>query len=247
MKLEVKYPDYLSIKDWKYFSSLEGQTDASKMINFISYITDTSEDELKELQPQDIKDTYAMILQHLGDVDARFFPVIEIEKTLYGFASISKMTLGEYMDLERLAKESTKNLEEIMAILYRPIKKHSFKGIRWAFNKTFKTGIGKVENLFKYYTLEKYDSTKRPEQADVMAGIPVSFALGCLSFFLVLASSSLLSIQAYSIAKNKQEKKMMMDKIKETLTVPIGDGLLQYISYQKHPSLQSQEIRVSQI
>jgi hypothetical protein len=156
------------------------------------------------------------------------------------------MTLGEYVDLERLAKAPNDNLEEIMAILYRPITKHSFNGVKWNFIKTFKVGFGKVENLFKYYTIEKYNSSKNAEQADLMATIPVSFALGALAFFLAVASNSLLSIQASSLS-NKAEKKKRMEIIKKLTSVPIGDGLLQFITYQKLPSLQSQEIRVSQI
>jgi hypothetical protein len=79
-----------------------------------------------------------------------------------------------------------------------------------------------------------------------MKNIPVSFALGAMSFFLVLASSSFLGTQV-SLSQNRKEKKETMKKIKELLTVNIGDGLLQFITYQKLPSFQSQEIKVSQI
>jgi hypothetical protein len=216
------------------------------MINFISYLSNTSQKEIEALTPQEVQSTYLKILQTFGDVDSKFFPVIEINGVLYGFSSIAKMTLGEYVDLERLAKAPNDNLEEIMAILYRPITKHSFNGVKWNFIKTFKVGFGKVENLFKYYTIEKYNSSKNAEQADLMATIPVSFALGALAFFLAVASNSLLSIQASSLS-NKAEKKKRMEIIKKLTSVPIGDGLLQFITYQKLPSLQSQEIRVSQI
>jgi hypothetical protein len=216
------------------------------MINFISYLSNTSQKEIEALTPQEVQSTYLKILQTFGDVDSKFFPVIEINGVLYGFSSIAKMTLGEYVDLERLAKAPNDNLEEIMAILYRPITKHSFNGVKWNFIKTFKVGFGKVENLFKYYTIEKYNSSKNAEQADLMATIPVSFALGALAFFLAVASNSLLSIQASSLS-NKAEKKKRMEIIKKLTSVPIGDGLLQFIIYQKLPSLQSQEIRVSQI
>jgi hypothetical protein len=216
------------------------------MINFISYLSNTSQKEIEALTPQEVQSTYLKILQTFGDVVSKFFPVIEINGVLYGFSSIAKMTLGEYVDLERLAKAPNDNLEEIMAILYRPITKHSFNGVKWNFIKTFKVGFGKVENLFKYYTIEKYNSSKNAEQADLMATIPVSFALGALAFFLAVASNSLLSIQASSLS-NKAEKKKRMEIIKKLTSVPIGDGLLQFITYQKLPSLQSQEIRVSQI
>jgi hypothetical protein len=246
MELNIKYPDYLNIKDWKYFKSLDDDTNTSRMISFISYLADKPQDEIEALDPQDIQATYLKILQTFGDVDSKFFPVIEINGVLYGYSAMSKMKLGEYMDLERLAKNPHENLEEIMAILYRPITKHSFNGIKWNFIKTFKVGFGKVENLFKYYDIEKYDSSKRAEQADLMATMPVSFALGALAFFLVVGSSSLLSTQASSLP-NKKERKETMKAILKLVTVNIGDGLLQFITSRKLPSLQSQEIKVSQI
>jgi hypothetical protein len=246
MELKIKYPEYLNIKDWKYFKSLDNDTNTAKMVNFISYLADVPQEEIEANTPQDIQSTYLKILQTFGDVDSKFFPVIEINGVLYGFSALSKMTLGEYMDLERLAKEPNENLEEIMAILYRPITKHSFNGIKWNVIKSFKVGFGKVENLFKYYSIEKYDSSKRAEQADLMATMPVSFALGALAFFLAVASNSLLSTQAYSLP-NKKERKKRMEEVKKLVTVPIGDGLLQFITSRKLPSLTSQEIKVLQI
>lgn len=245
-KLDIKIPDYLSIKDWKYYSTLEEDTDAAKMVNFVSYISDVEESLLTSMSPSDVKIIYNEVLKSISDVDSKFYPVIEIEGKLYGYQPLSKMTLGEYIDLERLAKAPERNLEDIMAILYRPIEQHSFKGIKWAVMNTYKTGTGNVENLFKYYEIEKYDSNKRPAQAETMASLPVSFALGAISFFLVLASTSLLGIQASSF-KSKKVRKKMIEKVKETITVPIGDGLRQFIISLKLPSLQSQEIKVSQI
>ncbi len=238
MKLQIEYPNYLSIKDWKYFRTLEDDTNTSKMVNFISYLSGKSVEELDEYDPQEIQQTYLTILQQFSDIDAKFYPVIEIDGVLYGYSAMSKMKLSEYVDLERLAKNPNENLEEIMAILYRPIKKHSFNGITWNIVKTFKIGFGKVENLFKYYELEKYNSDKRATQADIMATIPVSFALGALAFFLAVGSSSLQSTQA-SLLPYKQRKKKMKE-IMELISIPIGDGLRQFIISQSHPSLQSQ-------
>ena len=245
MELKFNIPDYFSIKDWKYYNSLELDSDADKMVKFLSYITDLQEDAILGLTPVDMQRTYLTVLEKLGESQASFYPVIEINNQLYGYSSMSKMTLGEYIDLERLAKNPIPNLEEIMAILYRPIEKHSFKGITWAVKNTYKTGTGNVENLFRYYTLEKYNSTNRAEQADIMSIIPISFALGAISFFLVQANISLLSTQVYSMETSKQEKKEMMDKVKASVSMPIGDGLLQFITSLSHPSLQSPEMNQS--
>jgi hypothetical protein len=246
MELKFNIPDYFSIKDWKYFNSLEMESDNDKMIKFLSYITDIQEDKILELTPIALRKAYSTVLETIGEAQASFYPIIEIDDQLYGYSSLSKMTLGEYIDLERLAKNPIKNLEEIMAIVYRPIKKHKLDGVVWAFKNKYKTGTGNVENLFKYYTLEKYDNLKTTERATLMNTLPVSFALGAMGFFLVQANISLLSTQVYSIPNlNKKETKTMINKVKESVSMPIGDGLLQFITFQKLPSFQSQETSLS--
>ena len=240
MELKFNLPDYLSIKDWKYFQSLEMENDNEKMLNFISYATDIPEDTIMSLRPMDLTQVYAMLVEKLGQVEPSFYPVIEINGQLYGYSSLSKMTFGEYIDLQKLTKHPTMNLEEIIALLYRPIEKHSFKGITWAIKSQYKIGTGNVENLFQYYELEKYDSNKRVEQAEIMKQLPVAFALGALSFFLVLTNTLLVSTNLSLNPKIKKEMKMI--KILNKVGSPaIGDGLLQFITSQKHPSFQLQE------
>ena len=240
MELKFNLPDYLSIKDWKYFQSLEMENDNEKMINFISHATDIPEDTIMDLRPMDLTQVYGTLVERLGQVEPSFYPVIEINGQLYGYSSLSKMTFGEYIDLQKLTKNPTMNIEEIMALLYRPIEKHSFKGITWAVKSQYKIGTGNVENLFQYYELEKYDSKKRAKQADIMSQLPVAFALGALSFFLVLTNTLLVSTNLSLNPKIKKEMKMI--KILNKVGSPaIGDGLLQFITSQKHPSFQLQE------
>jgi len=240
MELKFNLPDYLSIKDWKYFQSLEMENDNEKMINFISHATDIPEDTIMNLRPMDLTQVYGTLVERLGQVEPSFYPVIEINGQLYGYSSMSKMTFGEYIDLQKLTKNPNINIEEIMALLYRPIEKHSFKGITWAIKSQYKIGTGNVENLFQYYELEKYDSKKRAKQADIMSQLPVAFALGALSFFLVLTNTLLVSTNLSLNPKIKKEMKMI--KILNKVGSPaIGDGLLQFITSQKHPSFQLQE------
>ena len=242
MELKFNIPDYLSIKDWKYLNSLELDSQADKMIKFISYISDIEEEQILKLTPIDLQKTYLSVLETIGETESTFFPVFELDGQLYGYSSISKMTLGEYIDLEKLTKNPVIHLEDIMAILYRPIKKHSFNGIKWAVKSQHKVGIGEVENLFQYYTLEEYNSNTRAEQAEKMKNIPVSFALGAMSFFLALATTSLASTNLSLNLKSKEEKEVMK-KVSKAVSTPIGDGLQQFVTSLKLPSLASQGIK----
>jgi len=232
-------PDYLSIVDWKFFNSLEHLSDAEKMISLISHLSKIEIDEVKKWQPEDIKEGYTMLLEAFQDMTPQFYPVFELDGVLYGYTPISKMSLGEYVDLERLAKKSNENLEEITALLYRPITKHKFKGVKWAFKNSYKVALGEAENLFKYYEVEEYDSEKRTINSEKLGTIPISVGLGALSFFLAVGSSLLISTKTSSL--NPQQKMKMEKAIQKDLdSVSIGDGLLQFITSAQHPSFQSQ-------
>ena len=241
MEIKLNIPNYLSLKQWKQFNSLEHLSDSEKMIHMISVLSDKSKEEVMEWQPSAMKQVYSKVLEAFTDLEPQFFPVFELDGVLYGFTPMTKLTLGEYVDLERLAAKSHENLEEIMAILYRPITKHKFGGIKWAFKSSYKVAIGQAENLFKYYDVEKYDSSKRGEQAELLSVVPASMALGALSFFLVLASTLSLGSNLSSLPP-KEQMEIMKQMNKQMASMNIGDGLAQFITSLQHPSFQSQAI-----
>ncbi len=244
MKIQIQIPEYLSITDWKYFNSLEHLNDSEKMVSLISKMGNKDIDEVKEWTPIALQEVYKTLLASFEDLTPQFFPIIELDGVKYGFKSLTSMTTGEYIDLERLAKNPTENLEEIMAILYRPIVKNKFSGIKWAFKSTYKVALGEAENLFKYYEVEKYDNSKRGEQAKILSNVPASIGLGALSFFLVLAAYYSASTSLSSLPPKQQM--MEVEKMnKQMASVSTGDGLLRFITSLQHPSYQSMEKKVS--
>ena len=245
MQVKINIPEYLSISDWKYFNSLEHLSDTEKMIELICHMGGKDREEVNAWKPNALTQVYATLLQSFQDLEPQFFPIIEIDNQLYGFTPISKMTIGEYTDLERLGKDSLENLEQIMAILYRPIEKHRFNGVKWAFKNTYKIGLGQAENLFKYYETKEYNSRERDQQAEIMKGIPASMGLGALSFFLVLGSSLSLSSSLSSLPPAEQMKEMK--KMQQGMdSLSIGGGLLQFITSLQLPSLTLQDRKLSQ-
>lgn len=237
---DINIPDYLSIKDWKYFNSLEHLSDTEKMITLISHLGVTSIDEIRKFTPTQLTNVYKTLLESFQDLEPQFYPVFELDGVLYGYTPMTKMTLGEYVDLERLAVKSHENLEQIMAILYRPITKNRFSGLKWAYKSSTKIALGEAENLFKYYEVEEYDSSTRELNAQKLSNIPANIGLGALSFFLLLGSSVSIGSQISSL--NPQEGMEMMKQLNQQMaTVAIGDGLLQFITLLQHPSYQSQD------
>jgi len=241
----MEIPEYLSIKDWKYFNSLEHLSTTDKMVAMVSKLGGVEEDKLKKYKSTELTSAYKTLLEAFQDLQPQYYPVFELDGVLYGYTPMSKMTLGEYVDLERLASKSHENLEQIMAILYRPITKHRFSGIKWAYKSTTKIALGEAENLFKYYEVEEYDSSKREAQANKMSQLPASIGLGAMSFFLLLGSSVSINSQISSL--NPQEGTKMMNQLNQQMnSVSIGAGLLLFVNYLKHPSFQSQGRKQSQ-
>ena len=240
MKVEINIPEYLSISDWKYFNSLEHLDDSEKMITLISKMGGVDIEEVRKYTPIALQQVYSTLLSSFEDLQPQFHPIFELDNVLYGFKSITSMTTGEYIDLERLCKQPQENLEEIMAILYRPIVKNRFKGIKWAFKSTYKVALGEAENLFKYYEVEDYDNSKREENSQTLSNIPASIGLGALSFFLVLGTYYSVSSSLSSLPP-KQQMTEIKKMNKELDTLNIGGGLLRFITSLEHPFYQSVE------
>jgi hypothetical protein len=151
------------------------------------------------------------------------------------------MTVGEHMDLERLAKDPQKNLPEIVAILYRPISEHKLKSLEFKVKSNIKALVGGSEHLFPYYTVEKYDANQRKIDAVKMNDFPASVALGAMSFFLLTAETSLKGFQISFPQDQKLMIKKMEKKAKQLFNSTTG-GSTQYTSLRTLPSYKLQEI-----
>jgi len=150
------------------------------------------------------------------------------------------MTLGEYVDLENLCKNPNENLSEIMALLYRKVTVNKFDTFKWRLKSRVKLAIDKTENLFKYYSIEKYNSDNRQLSAETFEDFPVNYLLGAL-FFFTLIKTEYLKNTLLSLTPNNKETTMMMEKEMEQLLLSIGDGLAQFMVLAKPISFQSQE------
>lgn len=244
MKYKVEIPEYLTIGDYQQITSLEHLTENEKMVEIISIITHLDREVIRKWETSQLAQIVESVFNLMKFEEASFYPIVEFNEVLYGYRPLSKMKLGEYIDLERLCKEPVLNLDEIAAIMYRPITKNKLQGIEYGFKQGFKIAKGKAENLFKYYEVAEYDSEERVSEATKMKDFPVAFALGALSFFLAIGTKSLNDTQTSLIS---EEMKTKTNQQMETLILSIGDGLQQFITYQSLPSYQLPETRVSLI
>ena len=84
--------------------------------------------------------------------------------------------------------------------------------------------MNKVENVFDWYSIEKYDADIRRDREEKFKKFPAHILLGAISFFLSTASLYLANIQysANKIAKETMEE--METLILGNLSENIGDG-----------------------
>lgn len=98
--------------------------------------------------------------------DWQLIPTTFIHGTEYGFIpDLSDLTVGEFADLDKLVSKGNAfdRLEEVMAILYRPVS------TKWR----------------DFYDIEEYDP--KPKDKEVMKAMPMHVALGAVVFFWTTA------------------------------------------------------------
>jgi len=241
---KIEMPAFISIEKYQELTNLEHLSDIGKMVRTINVFTGIDEDEIKTWAVNDMGKVAKDFSTKL-DVESQFYPIIQIKDVTYGYADISTMTLGEFIDLETLCQKPQVNLHEIMAVLYRPIKTHRFDKLTWKAQHNIQLMRKQVDNVFKWYTLEEYNNDNRVVDGESMKELPVGFALGALSFFLGTASLLSTNSQTYS---NQNLTKGMNKKVRKQILEAMrhfGDGLARYIHSPKQIYSVSQEKLVS--
>jgi hypothetical protein len=240
--VKVDIPNYLTVKHYLGFQLITDVKDnIDLVINTVSIMTGHSVEEIRQWNINDLVTVYKALVEVQLDTKPEFYPILEVEGQLYGFQPVSKMAVGEHMDLERLAKDTQKNLSEILAILYRPIKEHKLKSLEFKIKSNIKALVGGSEHLFPYYTVESYDANQRKIDSIKMNDFPASVALGAMSFFLLSAGTSLRNSQMSSHQDQKLKMKQLMKSTKLVFN-STTDGFTQYMSLHTLPSYKSQEI-----
>jgi hypothetical protein len=245
--------EYFSIKDYTtWFSIAEDASPNDRMIEFMMYYLDKNEDEIRQMSPNELFKQYDDVSKLLeSTIDSTFYPFIEIDNKLYGYIDLSKMTLGEYVDIEKYSKNVNENMGELMSILYRPVISHKFESLKFEVANTFNVYRNKLTNFYDYYELEEYNYANSATNISKIEKLPIAFARGAISFFLLQTSSVGTSTNLYSSHKPKEIMKIMKESIQSQVTEndmeSIGDGLRQFATYLQLPSLTSQATKGSQI
>ena len=237
MQVEITIPDYFKIKHYKALTHLTSLDEMEQMVHTISVITNTDKDEVMKWSLPSVIDVYKLINEMINQQEQSFHPVIEWDGVLYGYRSMGKMNLGEYIDIDNQCKDVDKNLNQILALLYRPITSKKIDEGKFIYKSTLKAMKYEVENVFDYYDVEEYNTDKRKIKAPEFDEFPLDIALGAMAFFLGTKETSLNGILLSSHKVKMEKMKKTMSKTKHRLLVTTA-GFLHSMNLQKPISYQ---------
>lgn len=237
-EIEVKIPQYLTLKHYRDLDKVYSLEKTEQILETISRILDIPINEVKTWGIGNITSVWNEVAKLLEESTPEFYPILEHNGVLYGYVPLSKMSVAEYIDLDNLIKDKITNIEQIMSILYRPIKKHRIKSLEFKIKSQLKLIFTKekVEHLFDYYDVEDYSSDKRKQQAKTFNDFPASVGLGAMAFFLGVAKMSLIDSQTSTLPSWKIS---MLNRKMMSLYKNIMGGYTRYMSYQSLPSYKS--------
>ena len=240
ISLQLEVPEFLSIQKYCDMNAYKGTSKFGKLVHAVSVLTG---ERLAAVRQWDVESLTKVSNIYAGIADHKelFHPIIEWNHELYGYSSIKKCSLGEYIDLETYCADMENSMHKVAAILYRPIKKHRFNDIVFSVKQGIKTAINKVDNPFDWYEVEKYDSNTRRMVEEKFKDFPVHLFLGGLSFFLSCGNLYLNRIAYLKNEITKTTMERMNKQILESLSQNTGDGSVAFTNSLNPIYYRSQE------
>jgi len=160
----------------------------------IEIFTGVKANEVDNIKQTDLEDILNTIDKALTQT-TEFKPIFKIKDIEFGFIpNLDDITGAEFSDLS-LHGMDVESLNNVMAILFRPIAK---------------------KDSFGNYSIIPYQGTKL--YADVMKYMPMSIVNGALVFFSSLANELLIYTQRFTKAEQERENK-------QVTTLKSGDGM----------------------
>lgn len=222
-QIKIEIPQYLTIGDYQKLKTFNGEGQYEYVIHLISSLTNQPEHEVRQWDARALVKVAKLLIEK-SNPKQEYHPLIEFNGILYGYRSLEKFTLGEYADLERLANNPDKNLDQIAALLYRPVTEHKFDSLSFTIKQSLKMVNNKVENVFDWYTVEDYDSEQRRFDAIMMKDFPVHIILGAMDFFLTIVNLSLTDTLFSTGKMDKKRTEALKSRTMKNLLQNTGAG-----------------------
>lgn len=184
-KKSVEMPEKLTIRQYLNLKKKEGSE--KDPIELIVALSGLDRNDVKYAKKKDMEFVYGFLTQHyLMDQKTTLETTFEFKGVEYGLmADIQKLNFGGWVDLEFLTTDGVeKNLNKIMALMYRPIISESERG----------------------YVIEEYDHDTMMERAEIFLDLPVELFWGVSNFFSNLVKAYTESMKASLEYQRTKEK-----------------------------------------
>ena len=143
----------------------------------------------KDIKQLSLEESESILTTVYKEIDIKDFPLVhrfKINGISFGFIpNLEDITVGEFIDLDALMKQDVLQLEQIMSILYRPVKK------KW----------------FNTYSIEDYTGSEK--YIELYLKTDFRIILGAIFFFAILKESLLNHLDTYTPQMNTLKKKMV--------------------------------------
>ena len=175
--MKITLPDsYEDITLNQYQELIKLDNDVDKIFSFFTGVKLSDVKNVEKKQKDEVIKHIEVALQQEGEFKSTFF-VDGIEFGL--IPNFDKITGGTYSDLVKYSNSNTEgeneNLDRLLAVLYRPIKKR---------------------DSFGNYEIKDYEGTSGHLQQ--INKLPMSIVNGCLGFFLTLSDDLESRIQKFT-------------------------------------------------
>ena len=201
----MNIPQHLKVKHYYKLQDVTELRTASDLIRVVEMIVDDPEVDIRTLKKDKVEEIVNSIMTMFSSAQPKFWSLFEFEGVTYGFQPPSKMTLGEWIDMENHAKDFRNSLHKLMAVCYRPVTKNRIKKLTW--KTKYKLKVYTEKDLFKAYEVSDYDYTEVDERSELFKELPVEIALGAMAFFLSLNLKFAETIAISSTSKKVEETK----------------------------------------
>jgi hypothetical protein len=190
---------------------------ADAKLEVISHLSGCPVKELKKLENFQFLQLFTEVAEGPlnAQADQKLYKHIGLNGKAYGLLDFSKITIGEFADLDVLKADPKKEqkLHVMMAIVYRPAMV--------------------INETFDWVIIEPYDSDNVMERAEEFLDLPLKHVYSALNFFLRIPNY-LLKVIENSLMKEMEEmmKKPMTNEERELVKISnllilesLGDGM----------------------
>ena len=189
----------VTLAKWLQIIDIETGSKTKEAEETIAALSDIPEQLIKELSLRDVAVIMGKVAELQSKQDTTLKKIIKIDGIEYAMhPDLSELTLGEYADIETFIKGGLeKNMPELMAVLFRPIKEKS----------------GDV------YVIDAYDGniTIRAEEMKKMSAEQVQ---SVLVFFYHLGNELLRTLPSYLMERTQE----IVEELKTEVLQKNGDG-----------------------